>query len=517
MNYAKSIIPLSALVIGIALAWFLRPLFHGYILSIWTEPLGTLLLTAGFVALIIGGALSGKAYVRTKLGRPKRVNVFNYTIPLTLGILLLSAAAFYKGAAADIRLASAYKSYTFEDTSSLPADQQSRLVPLPVAERFGADSLQRSTERAYNWNPQLWDGNFSWVTALTPNSPFRQWFDQARGVQVVDATTTQRRSQTTDQAFTFSEGVQLTDNIRWKLYKQRYLIDLPEIYYAKVNDAVYAVAPIVSYRGWFIRYPVVDGAFVVAADGSIEQLGLEEAKNHPAVRAAGRLYPESYVRFVHESYALKNGVLNKWFRHVDQTEISDPAGESNSQPYMLSTKDGLAWVSAADPWGKSFGIYKIFITNAITGRHQLYSVAQDAALTGAAQAIGYIKSARPQYNWRVDGSQDTSSSGNIIAIEPRPLFVDSQLYWMVAITTTEAKGINETCFVHAKDNQVTCAVNDEEIKSFIATAAVKPAQSTATPNTPGTDNAATKATIDKLEATLRQALKELEELKASQK
>ncbi len=518
MNRTKIII-LLPLIALIAIAWYVRPLFHGYVMSIWIEPLGTVLMTAAAIAFITAAVLYAKAYMRTKLGRPKRVNVLSYAVLLVIGALLLTGSAFYKAAASDLRYRQAYKAYTFEDTATLPADQQSRLVPLPVAERFGADSLQRSTERAYSWHPQLWDGKFSWVTALVPNSPVRQWFDQARGVQVVDATTTQRRSQTTEQAFKLSEGVQLADNIRWQLYKQRYLVDLPEVYYAKVNDKVFAVAPIISYRGWFIRYPIVDGAFVVAADGSIEELNLERAKTHPAVVAAGRLYPESYVRFVHESYAYKNGIINKWFRHVDQTEISDPPGETNSQPYMLATANGLAWVTAADPWGKSFGIYKVFITNAITGRHQLYSVPQDAALTGAAQAIGYVKSARPQYNWRVDSSEQSSGSGNIIAIEPRPVFVQGQLYWMVSVTTTEAKGINETCFVQAKDNQVTCATGDDEINSFIATATLKPASAKPAPAAPGaptTPAADTKAKVDKLEATLRQALKELEELKAAQ-
>lgn len=514
MKSSKSLTLIVVTSIVLAVLWFFRPLLHGYVISVWADPLGTVLLTAGLVALIIAGGAYSRAYVRAKLGRPKRVDAIRYATPLTLGLLLVFSSIVYKVVAQDVRLAKAYKTYSFEDVAVLPADDQSRLVPLPVAHRFGADSLQRSTEKAYSWHSQLWDGKFSWVAGLTPNSPVRQWLDQASGVQVVDATTTQRSAQVANQKFTLSEGVQLTDNIRWRLYKQEYLIDIPEVFYSKVEGKIYAVAPVISYRGLLIRYPVLDGAFIVAADGTVERLTTQQAQTHPVVKAAGRLFPESYVRFVHDSYALKNGVINKWFRHVDQTEISNPAGESNAQPYMLAAKGGLMWLSAADPWGQSFGIYKIFMTDAVTGRHQLYSVPQDAALTGAAQAIGYVKSARPQYNWRVDGGENSDSSGNIIAIEPRPVFVQNQLYWMVSVTTTEAKGINETCFVHAKDNQVTCAVNDAEIKAFVATASTKSAQA-APATTPGaTANPSTKERVQKLEATLRQALKELEEIKA---
>jgi hypothetical protein len=84
---------------------------------------------------------------------------------------------------------------------------------------------------------------------------------------------------------------------------------------------------------------------------------------------------------------------------------------------------------------------------------------------------------------------------------------------MISVTTTESKGINETCFVNAKDNKVTCAINDEEIKSFAATGTVK------TKPTTEPAPAATRTSlgrINKLEATLRQAIKEIEELKAAE-
>jgi hypothetical protein len=85
---------------------------------------------------------------------------------------------------------------------------------------------------------------------------------------------------------------------------------------------------------------------------------------------------------------------------------------------------------------------------------------------------------------------------------------------MISVTTNEAKGINETCFVNAKDNKVTCAANDSEIANFVATGAVKPAEPKPTPGT--TTPTTQQQRIDKLEATLRQALQELEAFKAAQ-
>jgi hypothetical protein len=513
MGTTSRIINAVVLVIILALVWFFRPLFHGYVMSIWIDPLGTLLLTGAVVMAVVSGLNYLKMAVRAKRGKEPDANAPAVSVPATLAVLLLVSSLVYKFAANDLRLAQAYKTYDFQATTVLPSDDQPRLVPLAVAKRFGADSLQRPTEKAYTWHSQLWDGEFGWVAPLTPNGVVRQWLDQAAGFQVVDASTAERQTSVVSQKSKYSEGVQLTDNIRWQLYKKQFLVDLPEVFYGKVDNKIYAIVPMLRYEGLLIRHPVMAGAFVVSPDGTIEQLTVDQARQHEAVKAAGRLYPESYVRFMHESYALKGGVFNKWFRHVDQTEISNPAGEDNRQPYMLSTKDGLKWLSAADPWGKSFGVYKIFLTDAVTGQNQLYSVPVDAALTGASQAIGYVKSARPQYNWRVEGGEDEGSSGNILAIEPRPVFVQNQLYWMISVTTNESKGINETCFVNAKDNRVTCAANDEEIKSFVTTGAVKPAEPK-----PASDAPATSAQqrVEKLEATLRQALRELEELKTAQ-
>ena len=189
---------------------------------------------------------------------------------------------------------------------------------------------------------------------------------------------------------------------------------------------------------------------------------------------------------------------------------------------MLSTTDGLTWLSAADPWGKSFGVYKIFTTNAITGKTQVYSLPKESALTGASQTIGYVKSAKPQYNWQVTNSEDGSKNGNIVAVEPRPVIINKKFYWMVSVTTNESKGINETCFVDSKNNKVTCAKDDAEIKAFLQTGSTEAADDAVSNDSDAVDPAApadsgASATdaerIEKIERQLQQALDELQKLK----
>jgi hypothetical protein len=122
------------------------------------------------------------------------------------------------------------------------------------------------------------------------------------------------------------------------------------------------------------------------------------------------------------------------------------------------------------------------------------------------------------------------------------VFVDNVLYWMVSVTTSEAKGVNETCFINAKNNQVKCMADEAETVAFIASGAKEISASASAagasggtssgaagtdgntsllqpaPTQPGSSSAdgTRQQKIERLEQTLRQALLELEELKKTQ-
>ena len=523
MKQRLAIGSLVSLAIILGIAWLVRPVFHTAVMAVYKNPIWLLILLVIVpVAIVLLRPLFQPPKVSVVSGKHKSAEALQARV--WLGFTLLGLSAVVMGVLGtltnDIRYWLASKQTTYEAASALPEMNQNRLVPLPVAARFGLDSLQRSTERSFDWNPQYWNGQLSWVSALTPDGPFRYFTAKAPGIQVIDATSTDRDVKFVGQRMEISEGVGITDNIRWKLAKQRYFVDVPEVYYGQVDGKVVAVAPKLDYKGLFVRYPVPAGVFVVHADGRIEDLSREAAVNHPAVKSAGRAVPEVYARFVHETYAYRGGLLNKWFNHVDQPEIENPAGETNNQPYMLDTTNGLAWVSAANPWGKSAGIYKVFTTNALTGVTSLYNVPENTSLTGADQAIGYIRSAKPQYNWQ-SANAEGSSSGNIVAIEPRPQVVKGELQWMVSVTTSDAKGVQETCFVNAKNNNVNCFAKGSEAIAYAksgsgapATPADAPAPGQApAPTAPSSDTA---ARLEKLKSLLDEANRELEALRQQQ-
>lgn len=509
---------IGSIIALLIIAYWLRPFFHPLLMWLWTNPLACIMFFTGLILMFKSLAPDVLNRLNNIAVKGKKQPDFVPQKATVIGLFLVVASFFMGAIGHDLRMSQLYKATNFETTKSLPETDQNRVVPYAVAERFGADALQRPADKAFDWHAQNWDGKFSWVSLLSPNGALRYWTDNASGVQTVDATKAERSTKVEDQKFAVAEGVALTDNIRWKLLKEQYFADVPEVYYGKVDGKIYSIAPIVTYKGFPVRYPTLGGVFIVSPDGTIKKLSAQEAQNNEIIKSAGRLYPESYIKQVHDSYAYKNGLFNKWFKHIDQTEISNPEGESNIQPYMLSTKDGLTWLSAADPWGKSFGVYKIFTTNAITGKTQIYSLPKESALTGASQTIGYVKSAKPQYNWQVTNSEDGSKNGNIVAVEPRPVIVDKKFFWMVSVTTSESKGINETCFIDSKNNRVTCAKDDAEIAAFLKTGSTEAAQEDQArdpDSKPGTGGASTTDAerIENIERQLQQALDELQKLK----
>lgn len=478
-----------AVVLLIAALWFFRPWFHGIAMFFYVHPLALILLLGAVLSSFLAVIFDGH---------------FGW---VSLGLVLVLSLLAYLILDPQLMQLETFNRIRYSKIDSIPEIKLARIVPKPVAERFGTDSLQEPTQKPYNWHLVLVNEKLAWVTARVPNGFWRYFLNKTNGIEIIDSEKSTRDVEFLNQEFKISEGIGIFDNIYWNLYKRRYFVDLPEILYAVMGEKVVAVIPIIAYVGFPIRTPVFDGFFMVDGDGTIEEISAKESVTHPVVKAMGRIFPEKLARFYAESYAYKLGIINKWFGHVDQIEIDDPA-EDNKQPYLMSTADGLKWITVAEPYGESHAVFKIFITDAITGETSVMDFALEKSATGPAQSIGYIHQFLPLYNWA------DAKGGNILAIEPRPAVINKELYWMVSITTTTFKGINETCFVKAVSNEVVCLKQDNEIKNFVQGQVTTIFQSA--PQTPSSEISIDER-IQRLEQLLRQALLELEKMKKIKK
>jgi len=234
----------------------------------------------------------------------------------------------------------------------------------------------------------------------------------------------------------------------------------------------------------------------IKSDGTITDYSPEQAQNVSYFKN-NRLYPKELVNYYTDSYAYKGGLINKWFLHKNQTEtVALPGSE---KIFNVSTDQGFKQIVVAEPFGRSYGVYKIFIFDATTGKREIIEYDQNSQLTGPVAAADYIKREFPTYSW------DAFSLA-----EPRPLKINNDLYWLLSIIPNDAAGIAKTVLFDAKTNKVTGFDNIEALNAFIKTGTVSAVvASTPTDSAAIVDNSAEiRAKIIEIQNQLN-ALKEL--------
>lgn len=437
-------------LVGLALLWVGRPLFHGLVMATFVRGLG---LTVGVlltIALIVNAARIDRADYCKPLAERRSLL---WPMVAAVAVTLLVVGAFTCYGTLLKRAVAQYANYN--PAEMLVDASRPRLLPLEVAQRYGLDSIQESTVTVGGeWQPVLVDGKLTYVAPRVPQGDWRKLTDRPSGVVLVEAETAGRAVKTISQRMVYGEEMYLARDLRWQIWLREYAAELPEVFYLQYDGQWTACLPVVRYRGFFIRTPYFAGAWVVKADGSMKRLSRREAIDDQQIAASGRLYPETLARLTAEAYAYRHGIWNTWFGHRDQTEINDTDadgdGTANRQPYYRVTKLGGTWTTACEPYGRAFGLKVVIETN-MEGVTTVYQVPVDPPLTGPAQAVGYVKSALPTYDW-----------STMRLTEPFPLVLNGRLTWRVAVTTTEAKGVNITALVDASTNQVLTAKTDAE-------------------------------------------------------
>ncbi|GAG21429.1 unnamed protein product, partial [marine sediment metagenome] len=252
-----------------------------------------------------------------------------------------------------------------------------------------------------------------------------------------------RKTEMITKKLEIGEDIGIFDNIYWNLYNKRYFVNLGDIYYIYKKDHILTVAPIIAYKFKFpVMIPYYAGVFVLDEQGKISYYTpnqvekIEEFQNN-------RAYPGELARLYVDSYKYYLGVINTWFLHKDQIEISDVYGLANRQPFLMPTEQGLKWIIATEPYGESYGVFKIFLVDALTGKIDMLELDEDQTLTGPVRVISYVKKKFPRIDWSTTG-----------IVEPRPFIINGKLYWMLSITPRDYAGIAYTVFVNSENNEV---------------------------------------------------------------
>lgn len=435
------------LVILLATAWFLRPWWHGILMGIYIHPLG--LIVAAAILLLLVGTI--KKSLSDRLGGQKT----KMSWPLAMGILVIIILSLPMALEEEIAKLITAKNIDFSQRDSLPTITPVRLLPKEVADRYAADSFQNPQEYLGASPIVLVDGRLKRVSPRYPEGLILYLTRKMTGFVLIDASTTERKSEIIDQKFTYAGGIGLFDNLYFQLYKKRYFVNYSEPIYLKdpLTSDWTMVVPYLSYRYFPIRMPFWGGFMTVSANGRITDHRPEEAADLPLTKN-NRVFPQELARYYTESYAYKQGLINKWFLHRDQPEIDEVT--AGSQPFHLATNEGFKEVIVAKPLGASYGIFKIFIFDSTTGKREIINFSEKSQLTGPVAVLEYVKRTFPMIDYN-----------SFYLVESRPVMISGQLYWLVSLINQSGAGVAKTVLVRAADNEVVELASDEVVQRAV--------------------------------------------------
>ncbi|MEA2195208.1 MAG: hypothetical protein QOG42_1642 [Solirubrobacteraceae bacterium] len=450
--------PIIAGVVALAALWLVRPIWHGLAMFFWTEPIVWL---PPILLLIAGGVLLRRSQrswsTLEDLSKGVRPPAYLFAFP----VLAFFAFIICAGLSGPLVARSIVTHTTYEAIPGLPAGGTVRLVPREVAEQNASSAFNSPTETLTNFRIVNTPKGLVWTALRTPQGAFRIFSKKSQGIVELDAEQTARSLRQIDAQLKIAPGLQITDNLRWRLLKRRFLISLEEPVGIETPKGPRIMVPYLQYKGILIRRPVLGGVFVVAPDGTIEDLEPDEAARRPELAITGRVFPDTQARRVQDAFQYKGGLWNAWFVHENQTRIEDT--ETNRQPYLVdfgAAGLGPQWVTVAEPYGRAFAASAIFLTDATTGRTRIWRVPQRTSLSGnrrALQAVRAVSIPGVDFGDGVGGV----GSGNFRVVEPRPVFVKGHVVYLTSIIPTTANAVSKTVVVDAETNKLVAIFDND--------------------------------------------------------
>lgn len=454
-------IPIVLGVVVLIVLWLVRPIWHGLAMFFWTAPV---VWFPPLLLLAIGAVL----FRRSRRSWTTLEDLRSGVRPpgWLIAFPVLAFVVFVFGAALNGPLVgrAIVNATNYEEINGLPAGGRVRIVPREVAEQNAASAFNSPTETLTNFRIVNTPHGLSWTALRTPEGIFRVFTKKSQGLVELDAEQTARSLRQVDAKLQVAPGLQITDNLRWKLLKKHFLINLEEPVGIETPKGVRILVPYLKYKGWLVRRPVLGGVFVVAPNGDIEDLSPEDAAKRPELAITGRIFPDTQARRVQDAYQYKKGLWNAWFVHENQTRIEDT--ETNKQPYLVDFGGtlGTQWVTVAEPYGRAFAASAIFLTDATTGKTRIWRVPPRTSLAGNRRAIQAVKAVAIQGIDYGNGGSTTGGgggSGNFKVVEPRPVFVKGRLVYLTSIIPNSANAVSKTVVVDAATSKLVAIFDND--------------------------------------------------------
>lgn len=387
-----------------------------------------------------------------------KLQIFGY-------LVLMAALLATSSLASDIRHLIAAKQFSFQSRADLPEFFPVRFIPKQVAQRYASDTFQNPQEYLGDSQIIINNGRLTRVMPRYPEQEILYFINKMTGFVTVNVDTLDKQVSIEDTVFKYSDGIGITDNLYYKLDQKRFFATYASepIYLKDDNGKWITAVSYIKYKGFPFTVPYWAGTMIIQPDGTMTDYSPEQVQELSFVKG-NRVYPKELVTFYSDAYSYRGGLINKWFLHKNQTEIVNISNdEDNPETTMhVATNEGYKQIVVAEPYGASYGIYKIFIFDATTGKREIVEYDQSSQLTGPIAATDYIKREFPSYSW-----------DSFYLSEPRPYKIGDDLYWMMSIIPRDAAGIAKTVLFNAKTNKVISIENEKQLSELKRTGAIK--------------------------------------------
>lgn len=464
---AGTVAGLLALLLGM---WMMRttPLVHDTIYEM--SGLWPLLLVSFGPILVIGVVAFRDWNRHRKTGRAHYWMPKGIKIALGLGITYTVIALIVGGVLwGALQGQALYKQSQYDALSQLPAMGSVRSVPFEVMDNMANSGFSSTTEELENGHLVVENGKLQFTHEVAPSGFLRRRSQPTLGMAIQDPTSSERTlkvKRSSDRFETapstkgwFFKPWEWKRSLRIAAYKKNYLAKIAEYKAIQTQDGqMLFVAPYYKYKGFIGRRQVLSGVFVLHADGKLEDLSLDQARKRPELSQSGTIVPDSYARDIQEAARYKNGLWNAMFGRKEIYELdesSDGDSSANRQPYLTVLASGRpVWVATFTPKGKSNSSAAVMLTDAATGQTQLWKPGTDQFLTGAGRALAVVKERPiPGITW---------NGGNYVALEPRPLFLDGKLHFLISVAPQNMNALVKSVIVDAGRNKVVAVIDHDE-------------------------------------------------------
>ncbi len=450
----KKVILIVVLIISVFL-YVCRPFFHGFFMRCYTNPAFLL----AFVALGAG--------IMIRLFSDR----FKWTI--VVGAIFFVALLVGSMFVAEGKRVEIYKdiSSNIVEIDTFPESTSIRLMPYQIARNNMTNNLTLEQFRLGKLDFVILDGEMWWNAALIPDGTWIHYRMKPYGAMFINACETETEIIKIKQDLEVAEGIGISDNIYWRLYKDiDYWSDYSDPFYIPYdnNTKIMTVVSKIDYKldSWTfvpLRKPVFGGVVLIDGEGNMKYVSPEKIDEEPILHGQ-QVFPEAIARLYGESFAYKRGVWNAWIAHKDQTELNDVPGEGNFMPYLIMVQDENGepipmWFMALEPYGTTYGLKKVLLVDAIDGTVYSWSKGENEQSVGAVKSIEHAKSTDTfrNVNW-----------ADFRLIEPIPIFKEGTMYWKLTMTRYTQTGITNIVLIEASNPENVIVFKDgAEFQQFL--------------------------------------------------